>query len=284
MAIFYNQASLTYDGRVSNSNITEGEVLDSAGITKTALSTSYTEGGSIVYAVSIANNSANSITDGTLTDTLGEYEVNGTAVYPLSYVDGSVKLYIDGSLATPPVVNAGPPMTVSGISIPSGATALLIYEAKVTEFAPLASGSTITNAAVFNSALCGTAISDSSTVPVQNFVNLTIAKAVFPLTVTNCDEISYTFIIQNTGNTPVVATDDVIVRDTFNPILNPISATYNGEEWTEGVNYTYSDTTGEFATLPGQITVPAATYVQNAETGVFTTTPGVAVITINGNV
>ena len=73
MAIFYNQASLSYDGRVSNSNITEGEVLDSAGITKTALSTSYTEGSSIVYAVSIANNSANPITNGTLTDTLGGY-------------------------------------------------------------------------------------------------------------------------------------------------------------------------------------------------------------------
>ena len=81
-----------------------------------------------------------------------------------------------------------------------------------------------------------------------------------------------------------MATDDVIVRDNFNPILNPISVTYNGEAWAEGTNYTYSDTTGEFATLPGQITVPAATFIQDPMTGVFTTTPGVAIITVTGNV
>ena len=76
----------------------------------------------------------------------------------------------------------------------------------------------------------------------------------------------------------------MIVTDTFNPILNPISVTYNGATWTEGVNYTYSETTGEFATLPGQITVPAATYTQDPESGIITETPGFAIITVTGTV
>ena len=152
------------------------------------------------------------------------------------------------------------------------------------KIAPLASGSTVTNAAVFTPTPEGTPIGDSETVNVENNVSLTIAKAISPAVVTDSGEITYTFIIQNSGNTPVVATDDVIVRDNFNPILNPISVTYNGEAWAEGTNYTYSDTTGEFATLPGQITVPAATFIQDPMTGVFTTTPGVAIITVTGNV
>ena len=94
----------------------------------------------------------------------------------------------------------------------------------------------------------------------------------------------YTFIIQNTGNREAIATDNVLLSDTFAPILNPISVTYNGTAWVEGVNYTYSETTGEFATLDGQITVPAATYGTNPDTGAVTITPGVTVITVTGTV
>ena len=161
---------------------------------------------------------------------------------------------------------------------------MIVYEARANEFAPLATDGSITNTAVISAPGLADSITVTETVNAGEFTDLTIAKAITPETVSDNGEITYTFIIQNTGNTPAVATDDVIVTDTFTPILNPISVTYNGEEWTEGTNYTYSETTGEFATLPGQITVPAATYQQNPETGIITLTPGVAVITVTGNV
>ena len=82
----------------------------------------------------------------------------------------------------------------------------------------------------------------------------------------------------------MVATDDAIITDIFNPILSDLTVTYNGTVWTEGTNYTYEETTGTFTTLPGQITVPAATYAQDPNTGVFTIQPGVSVITVNGTV
>lgn len=94
----------------------------------------------------------------------------------------------------------------------------------------------------------------------------------------------YTFTIQNTGNTPVTATDDVILRDTFDPVLNGLTVTYNGAPWTAGTQYTYDGTTGLFATTAGQITVPAATYTQDPVTGAWAVTPGVSELIVTGTV
>ena len=48
--------------------------------------------------------------------------------------------------------------------------------------------------------------------------------------------------------------------------------------------YTYNEATGEFATVPGAFTVPAATFEQDAVTGNYRTTPGVTVVTVTGTV
>ena len=161
---------------------------------------------------------------------------------------------------------------------------MVIYEAVPNEYAPLTAGGTITNTAVVDGAGIAEPLTLTATIAARDTVNLTIAKALCPPIVTDNGQITYTFIIQNTGNQEIVATDDVIVNDTFNPILNPIAVTFNGAAWTEGTNYTYDDTTGEFATLPGQITVPATSYVQNPDTGAYSVTPGVAIITVTGTI
>ena len=48
--------------------------------------------------------------------------------------------------------------------------------------------------------------------------------------------------------------------------------------------YTYNETTGRFATLPGRITVPAATFAQDTETGAWVVTPGVTQLVVTGTV
>jgi uncharacterized repeat protein (TIGR01451 family) len=111
---------------------------------------------------------------------------------------------------------------------------------------------------------------------------LSITKSLSPTTVTGGEPITYTFVIQNTGNTPADATDNVVISDTFDPALSSVTVTYNGTTWTEGVQYTYNPSTGVFQTVAGQITVPAATYVQNPTTGEFTVTPGTATLTVTG--
>ncbi|MBO5945819.1 MAG: hypothetical protein J6Q69_04360 [Clostridia bacterium] len=106
MATFYNQATLSYNGTTTSSNVTVGELLSSLGITKSAISTSYGKDDGVSYIISIVNSTASPITGLTLTDDLGAYEVGGITVYPLTYTAGSLKAYVGGTALTPPTVTA----------------------------------------------------------------------------------------------------------------------------------------------------------------------------------
>ena len=55
MAIFSNQATLTYNGGTTNSNIAYGEILDVLAATKTAIEGSYVPGEVVTYVVTLRN-------------------------------------------------------------------------------------------------------------------------------------------------------------------------------------------------------------------------------------
>lgn len=283
MASFTNFATLSYNGGTTNSNTVTGELLETLTAAKTAATPAYTAGENVTYAVSLVNTGTAPLTGVTVTDDLGRYAVGANTVYPLAYVDGSVKYYVNGVLQAAPTVTAGPPLTVTGLSIPAGGNAVLLYETRVTNVAPLASGDSITNTATVTGGGLTAPITAQATVETANAADLGITKSLSPTTVTENGQITYTFVISNSGNTEAAAADNVVVTDTFNPILRDIAVTYNGTAWTEGTNYTYNAATGVFATLPGQITVPAASYSQNAD-GTFTVTPGTATLAITGTV
>ena len=284
MATFFNQASISFGGYVTNSNITVGEVLDTLSVTKSVISSGYGQNGGTVYAVSLVNSGTTPISTISISDDLGAYTEGELTLVPFDYVAGSVKLYINGIQVAAPTVTAGPPLVFSGINLPAGASALLLYEVDANAYAPLASGSTITNTVTVTAeAPCVEGpITSTATVTVSDYTALSIAKSVCPELVAGCDEVTYSFIIQNGGNVAVVATDDLIVSDTFSPALTNITVTLGETPLTEGVDYTYDPDTGVFTTLPGAITVPAATFVQDPVTGIVTTTPGVTVLTVSG--
>lgn len=283
MATFTNQATLIYNGQSTSSNVTTGELLTGLTLTKTAITDTYGRDGRVAYIVTISN-AGGAVTGATLTDDLGAYTVGALTVYPLTYVAGSLLYYQDGAAAVGAVAAGGPPLTITGIDVPAGGNVQLIYEATTNEYTPMATGSTVVNTATLSGAGIAEPLADTETVATRDDVALTIAKAICPTVVNDDGTLTYTFIIQNAGNTAVLATDNLIVTDTFNPILNPITVTLDGAPLTENVGYTYDETTGEFATLPGTITVPAATYTQDPTTGVFALTPGVAVLTVTGTV
>ena len=281
MATFFNQATLTYNGNTINSNITTGELVNALTVTKTAVIDTYTQGSEVTYVVSIVNTGDAPITGVTVTDDLGEYDFNGTTLVPLTYVEDSATLFINGVLQADPAVEAGPPLVISGLTIPAGGIATLIYVAQVNGFAPLDAGRTIVNRVVVTGSCAD--VEATATITVRAEADLTITKSLCPGTVTCGGTLTYTFVIQNTGNTPVVATDDAIITDTFDPALSDITVTFNGTALTEGTDYTYDEATGEFATLPGRITVPAAVFTQNAD-GTWTVEPGVSTLTVSGTV
>ena len=283
MATFTNQATLRYNGNVVNSNITTGELLEVLAATKTAVINSYSQGSEITYVINIVNSGTIAFTGLSITDNLGEYTFGASTLVPLDYVDGSVRYYLNGVLQAAPAAAAGPPLVISGITVPANGVATIIYVARANAYAPLDQGGTITNTATVSGGGI-TEIIVSENVTAESGANLTIAKSICPATVTENGTITYTFVIQNVGNAAALATDNVTITDTFNPILSGLTVTFNDTVWTEGVNYTYSETTGEFASVPGQITVPAASYTQDPVSGEWIVEPGVSVITVSGEI
>lgn len=283
MARFTNQAQLRYGNSVSNSNIAVGEILEVLSATKTAVRSAYGQNDTITYVISIVNSGTTALSGLTLTDNLGAYAFNTTTVTPLTYMDGTVKYYVNGILQAAPAVTAGPPLTITGISVPAGGNATLVYEVEVNQYAPLATDSSITNTAVVSGSGI-TSVTVTETVTTENEPVLIITKSVSPVPVTENGTLTYTFLIQNIGNTAAEATTGAVVTDTFDPILSNLTVTFNGVSWTEGTNYTYDETTGVFASVAGEITVPAATYVQDSSTGALSVNPGMSTLVISGTV
>lgn len=284
MAIFSNQATLTVNGSTTNSNIAYGEILDVLAATKTAIEGSYTPGDLVTYVVTLRNTGSTALTGLTVTDDLGGYDFGGTTVYPLTYEAGSAALFVDGVPQAAPAVVAGPPLVISGLSIPGGADAVLVYQARANDFANPAAGSTIINTITVTGDGLSAPVTATETVTASEGPQLSIFKSISPSQVVDNDRVTYTFVIQNTGNLPVVATDNAVITDTFDPILTALAVTFEGAPWTQGVQYSYNEATGLFATTPGQITVPAATYTQDPVTGAYTVTPGIATLTVTGTI
>lgn len=283
MATFYNQATLTFDGRTLTSNQTEGEVVTRVTLTKRTVSSDYGPDDNIVYALTLVNTDNTAKSNITLTDNLGRFTPPvGPEVVPLSYVGGTVLYYQNGILQPTPTVIAGPPLVISGIDIPAGGNVIILYEVQANEFAPRGEDAVINNEAVAaGSNLCDE-LTDTAQIPTRDEPELSIAKAICPDTVSCGEAVTYTFIIQNTGNTAVVVTDDLIISDLFNPAIKDIAVLLNGVMLTEGIGYSYNEDTGEFATIGGAVSVPAATFTRDPETGVVNTTPGVAILTVTG--
>ncbi|MBE6791891.1 MAG: hypothetical protein E7534_00120 [Ruminococcaceae bacterium] len=284
MAVFFNQATLTYNGVSTNSNIAVGEILDALTATKTAVEGVYTVGELITYAVALRNTTGGVLADLTVSDDLGGYAFGGGTVYPLTYEDGSALLFIDGAVQPAPAVVAGPPAVFTGITIPANGDAVLVYQARANGFAPPVADGTIVNTVTVTGDGLSAPVTATETVTADAAARLTISKSITPTQVVDNDRVTYTFVIQNFGNEAVVATDDAIVTDTFDPILTDLVVTFNGEGWVEGVQYTYDEATGQFASAAGQITVPAATFTQDPVTGAYTTVPGTATLVVVGTI
>ena len=281
MAVITNRATLTYSGGTVNSNVTQGELLSALSASKTAVSSTYAVGERLTYVISLINTSEQALTDLTVTDNLGAYEADGTTRVPLTYVPDTLRYFVNGTLQDAPAVEAGPPLVISGVTVPAGGNTALVYTVVPNSFAPLAQGSTVTNEIVVTGVCPVTA---SETVSVRTDPLLSITKAMSPTVVTDGGEITYTFTILNSGNEDAVATDDIVVSDTFDPRLRNITVTLNGEILTEGTDYTYNEATGAFATTASRITVPAATFTLDPVTGEQTVTAGTATLTVTGNV
>ena len=285
MATFTNQATLTYGANVVNSNIVTGELQEVLSANKTALTDTYRVGEPQTFAINLINSGAAPFTGVTVTDDLGAYDFGTPAqtLVPLDYVTGTVRYFVDGVLQPAPTVTGENPLTITGLTVPAGDNAMILYEATPNQYAPLGPGGTVNNTAnVTGSGF--TAFAAESAVTADPGVDLSITKALDPVVVSENAPLTYTFTIQNRGSTAAEAVEDIVVSDTFNPRLTGITVTLDGTPLTEGTDYTYDEATGAFATVPGRITVPTATFAQNNASGAYATTPGASTLTVTGTV
>ena len=278
MAIFTNQATLIYNGGSASSNIAVGEILEVLSADKVAVSGTYTIGEPVTYVITIRNTGTGAFTGLTVTDDLG-----GGVNPPLTYVDGTALYFVNGVPQAAPAVTAGPPLVFTGITVPAGGDAVIVYQAIPNTYASPLSGGSITNTVTITGGGLAAPVIAEETVSVAVGPNVTITKTITPAQVADNGRVTYTFLIQNSGNAPLVATDNAAVTDLFDPILTDLTVTLNGTPLAEGTGYTYDAATGAFATVPGVITVPAATVTQDGS-GAYTATPGLAVLTVAGTI
>ena len=284
MATFTNQATLSYNNITLSSNIATGEMVELLTADKTAVVPTYTAGDTLTYVISLVNEGDSPLTDLTITDDLGGYEFEGETLYPLTYVDGSIRYFLDGTLQSAPDVDAGAPLVIEGIRVNAESSTLVIYQAQVNEFAPLdGDGEILNTATISGCGLCDDVVVSETVTTVDGPV-LALLKEVTPCRVMCDGQVTYTLTVSNSGNEAADTEDDLIIRDTFQPVLSGLAVTFNGAPWVQGTHYTYNQTTGEFATVAGQVTVPAAAFTQDPVTGVITTVPGTAVLAITGTI
>lgn len=283
MATFTNYATLSYNGGSTDSNTVTGEILETLSAAKTAVTKDYAQGDDIAYVLSLVNSGTAPLSELTVTDNLGAYTYNTATLYPLTYKADSLKVYVNGTLTATPTVTAGPPLTVGGITVPAGGSTVIVYEATVNGFVPLGTNASVVNQAVISGGGLTSPVNATETVVFRAEPILSVSKALSPNIVTENGTVTYTFSISNFGSTAAEASENIVLSDNFDPKLRDITVSLNGTALTAGTQYTYNADTGVFATVGGQITVPAATYKQNAD-GSYVTVPGTAILTIGGTV
>ena len=283
MATFTNRATLSYNGRTTDSNIVTGTIQQTLSVTKTAVIDEYSAGDEIVYVINLINSGTAQFTDVTLSDDLGSFIEDTLTLVPLSYVDGSAQYYVNGVLQPAPSVTSGTDLVIGGITVPAGGNATVIYVTTVNSTAPLDVGDNIVNTVTVTGGGIVSTLTATETIVAVATPELSITKSLTPTTVIENGRLTYTFTIQNYGNTPADATDNVTVTDTFDPVLSDIVVTYEGAIWSTPANYTYDAVSGLFTTQPGQITVPAATYTRDTD-GNVQIIPGSVTLTVTGTI
>lgn len=283
MATFTNKATLSYNNGSTESNVVTGEITEVLSVCKTALDCDYGAGCPNTYLISITNTGSSAFNNVTVTDDLGEYEYCGNCLTPLTYIDDSLKYFINGTPQPVPTITCESPLTICGICVPPCGNVMLIYKAYTNEYAPLGENACITNTATVKCTGLTNDIEACAKVCHANESELSITKTLSPETVTENCEVTYTFVIQNRGGAPVEACDNAVVTDTFDPKLTNLCVTLDSALLIEGTDYTYNTNTGLFKTIAGKITVPAATYCVDGS-GAWSITPKVTVLRVTGKI
>ena len=261
------------------SNIAQIDLTSSVTFDKITVGSTYSEGDTVTYIMTISNTSSAPLNTVSIADNLGTFTSQTGDLTPLTYV-GPAILLVDGQDASANLTtdSTDPAQLIFTIpALAAGATANIIYTARVNEFAPLELDSTIVNEATLTTDSDCADGSASATVTVAPAADVSIFKQMSPNPVVCGDTVTYTIRLYNYGN---IDAENVQLIDVFDPIPTNITVSRNGV-LLEGTAYSYINGT---LTVPATATdtIPAATFTRDATTGEVVVTPGTVEYVITG--
>ena len=261
------------------SNIAQIDLASSVTFDKRTVGSTYSEGDLVTYIMTVSNTSSNPLNTVSITDDLGTFTSQTGEITPLTFVDPAI-LLVDGQDVSANLTADSTQTSQVVFSIPAlaaGATANIIYTARVNEFAPLELDSTIVNNATLTTDSDCADGNASATVTVAPAADVSIFKQMSPNPVVCGDTVTYTIRLYNYGN---IDAENVQLIDVFDPIPTNITVSRNGV-LLEGTAYLYENGT---LTVPATATdtIPAATFTRDATTGEVVVTPGTVEYVITG--
>lgn len=282
-----NQASITYEynglSGTAVSNIATVTLLDPLTVGKTALGDTYTAGEEITYILTTNNTGSAALNNIEIEDNLGTYSCKGmNPVTPLTYT-GPAFLYINGVFTaslTPEICSDCVVFTIP--SLPANSNAIIVYKAETNEFAPLTKDSTITNVAIWSTAGLNGELTASETIKVEEYADVTIQKDMSPDPVQENSSLTYTFTLNNYGNTEA---DNVVLSDVFNnPIPRNLTVCVNGAPVPPGY-FSYNNGVFIVPSLNSPpLKIPAAKIVQDENTCAVSIIPGITTVVVTGRI
>lgn len=282
--IITNQASVAYryNNRTASavSNIATAVLNEPLSVEKVSLESVYREGEDITYVVTVTNSGTSALTGISVTDDLGTYTIGSGTATPLTYV-GPAIYFVDGVYAG----NLTPTVGADGISfaiatLGTDSTVQIIYKAVANDTAPLVQGSQITNTVTTTATGSNTPVSDSNTVTVDSYADVTITKTMSPSGVVDGDALTYTFVVSNFGNAEAT---EIVLTDAFDPAPESITVQLNGTI-VPATDYTYENGVLTLPISPAStvLTLPPATITQDTTTGVVSIEPSTLTVTVTG--
>ena len=270
-----NSASATYaygngtnqDSVTSNTATTNLITEYAMSAVKGSLNTGFRAGQNLTYYVHISNEGTSPLYNVTVSDDLG-----GSS-RPLTYVDSSASLNVNGTISsiTPTTVN---PLTfVLPNPLSSGDLATITFVTQVSSslsdtVTEIVNTATVqANEGSASGSVLSISPSPTVTLPIEDYASVAMTKAVSASVVNVNEDFSYTLTLTNSGNTE--ATDVVVTISSITSETNGVQTTYSSSDYS--INSGSNTLTLPSTSSSLSISVPAKTTSGNGTTTITIT-------------
>lgn len=244
----------------------------------TLLNKTYVKNSKLTYVINLYNNGKKTISNININDDLGKFNLNGKIIYPLNYINNSIKVFINGVANTNNKVNYDKELTISNITLNDKEVATILYQTEINEYAPLNANDFIKINIEIDYLGINKKNKLTEVIKCENYQDIEVVKNI--ISENSNDSYNVTYIILNYGNKEVEKEDQTNLSDIFNPIIKGIKVELNDLILTPN-NYLYNQINGSFSINKGVISVPKASYIVD-DKGKVKINPGKTIIKIIG--